>query len=192
MVDIVSLWLPILLSAVFVFVASSILHMALPYHKSDFKKLPEEDGVLDALGKFSLPPGDYMFPSTGGDMAQMRSDAFKEKMRKGPMGIMTVFPPVPEGENPFGMGPQLTQWFFYCALISIFAAYVAGRALGPGAEYLQVHRFAGVAAFLGYAMADWQRSIWYKQPWSTTLKNTFDGLIYGLLTGGTFGWLWPS
>jgi hypothetical protein len=191
MVDILTLWLPILIASVIVFIVSAVIHMVLPYHKSDFRKLPDEDATLDALGKLSIPPGDYMFPSTGGDMALMKSEEFKDKMRKGPVGMLTVFPPV-SGDNPSGMGVQLTQWFFYCVIVSIFAAYVAGRALGPGAEYLQVHRFAGCTAFVAYALADWQRSIWYKQPWSTTLKNTFDGLIYGLLTGGTFGWLWPS
>jgi hypothetical protein len=28
-------------------------------------------------------------------------------------------------------------------------------------------------------------------PWSIVLKESFDGLIYSLLTAGTFGWLWP-
>ncbi len=66
-----------------------------------------------------------------------------------------------------------------------------GRALGPGANYLHVFRFAGATAFLGYAGALSQMSIWYRRAWSLTIKSSFDGLIYGLLTAGTFGWLWP-
>ncbi|MBW2258413.1 MAG: hypothetical protein JRI25_27990 [Deltaproteobacteria bacterium] len=77
-------------------------------------------------------------------------------------------------------------------LLGIFAAYVAGRALEPGAHYLAVFRFAGCMAFVGYALALWQNSIWYKRAWSTTLKSSFDGLVYALLTAGTFGWLWPA
>jgi len=72
------------------------------------------------------------------------------------------------------------------------AAYIAGRALEPGAHYLSVFRFAGATAFFGYAFALMQQSIWYKRAWGTTFKSTFDGLIYALLTAGTFGWLWPS
>ena len=49
MVPLTSLWLPILLSAVVVFAASSIIHMVLPYHRNDFKKLPDEEGFLAAL-----------------------------------------------------------------------------------------------------------------------------------------------
>lgn len=49
LISVAALWMPILLSAVFVFVASSILHMVLPYHRSAFGKLPAEDEVRDAL-----------------------------------------------------------------------------------------------------------------------------------------------
>ncbi len=189
MVALSALWLPILLAAVFVFVVSALFHMALPHHKNDFKKLPDQDVALDALRGLSIPPGEYMFPSTGGDMAEMRSEEFKEKMRKGPVGMLTVFEPSP---NPMSMGPQLTQWFVFCIIVSVFAAYIAGRALGPGADYLQVQRFAGATAFIAYTVGDWPRTIWYRQASSTTLKNTIDGLVYGLITGGTFGWLWPS
>ncbi len=89
------------------------------------------------------------------------------------------------------MGKELILWFFYTVVIGIFAAYVTGRALPAGAAYLSVFRFAGTTAFLGYAAALWQMSIWYRRPWSTTLRITVDGLIYALLTAGTFGWLWP-
>jgi hypothetical protein len=190
MVGIMPLWLPILLAAVFVFIVSSIFHTVLPHHKHDFKALPNEDGVLDALDRLSIPAGDYMFPSPGEDMATMRSDAFKAKMRKGPVGIMTIFPPLPE-KNPMGMGRQLTLWFVYCLVVSVFAAYIAGTALGAGADYLKVQQFAGCTAFVGYALAGWQDSIWYRKSWGTTFRNTIDGLIYGLVTGGTLGWLWP-
>lgn len=187
MVGLTALWLPILIAAVFIFVASSIIHMFLPYHRKDFKGLPDEDGVLDALQKFDIPAGDYVIPYAGGDMEVMKSEEFKAKAAKGPVAFMTV---LPKGD-PFAMGAQLTQWFIYCVVVSVFAAYVSGRALAPGAEYLAVHRFAGVTAFAGYGLALFQRSIWYKQAWSTTLKSVFDALLYGMLTGGVFGWLWP-
>ena len=52
-------------------------------------------------------------------------------------------------------------------------------------------RFVGASAFLAYTVALWQNSIWLKRAWSSTLKHTFDGLVYALVTAGTFGWLWP-
>jgi hypothetical protein len=116
----------------------------------------------------------------------MKDPAFIEKMKRGPVGVLTLLKP-----RPPAMGPSLARWFVYCIVVGIFAAYIAGRALGPGAPYLSVFRFAGCTAFVAYAVAYWQNSIWYGRKWSTTIKVTIDGLIYGLLTGGTFGWLWP-
>lgn len=71
----------------------------------------------------------------------------------------------------FGMGKSLVLWFFYCIVIGVFAAYMADRALGPGGHYMEVFRFAGAAAFGGYALALMQNSIWYKRAWSSTFKS---------------------
>ena len=185
MVSIASLWLPILLSAVAVFIASSIIHMLLTYHRSDFDAVPSEDEVMDALRAFDIPPGDYVIPCAGSPK-EMGTPEFIEKTTKGPVAFVTVMP-----SGPPSMTGSLILWFLYSVLVGIAAAYVAGRALEPGAEYLMVFRFAGCAAFLGYAMALLQNSIWYKRKWSATLKSMCDGLIYALLTAGTFGWLWP-
>ena len=185
MVPITSLWLPIVLSAVIAFIASSVFHMVLPHHKGDYGKLPHEADVMDAMRKAGVQPGDYLMPH-GGSLSAMKDPAFIEKMTKGPVAMMTVMK-----SGPPAMGGQLAQWFVYCLVVSVFAAYIAGRALGPGAHYLAVFRFAGCTAFIGYSLALWQNSIWFKRAWSTTIKNTIDGLVYGLLTAGTFGWLWP-
>jgi hypothetical protein len=185
MVPILSLWLPILLSAVLVFIVSSIIHMVLPYHRNDFGKLPRESEVMDALRPFGIPPGEYMMPRAG-SMKEMSEPAFIEKRNQGPVALMTV---MACGDS--SMGKSLVLWFLYSVVVSVFAAYVAGRALGPGADYLAVFRFAGVTAFAGYALALWQNTIWYKRAWATTAKSTFDGLVYALFTAGAFGWLWP-
>lgn len=186
MVPIMLLWLPILLSAVFVFIASSIIHMALSYHYKDFKKVPDEEKVMDALRGFNIPAGEYLMPYCSGPQDR-KSPEFLEKMKKGPGVIMTVW----ESANP-AMGKSLVQWFLYSVCIGVFAAYVTGRALEPGAEYLEVFRFAGFTAFACYSVAHWQDSIWFRRSWGRTMRGTIDGVVYGLLTGGTFGWLWPS
>jgi hypothetical protein len=186
MVSIFALWLPILLSAVAVFVLSSVIHMVLPYHKSDYGKLPREDEIMDALRGFNIPPGDYAMPRPD-SMKEMQSDAYLEKTRNGPVAFMTVV------ENgPPAMTGNLIQWFIYSILVGVFAAYIAGRALDPGADYLSVFRFAGSTAFVGYSLALLQNSIWYNRAWSSTAKSVFDGLVYALFTAGFFGWLWPS
>jgi len=185
MTELSALWLPILLSSVIVFVASSAIHMALPWHKSDYPKVPNEDKVRDALRPLAIPPGDYMIPRASSTQ-EMRSPEFTDKLKQGPVMVLTVLP-----NGPIPMGKNLVLWFLYSAVVGLLAAYVAGRALPVGADYLPVFRFAGVTAFVGYSVALWQMSIWYRRAWSTTIKATVDGLIYALLTAGTFGWLWP-
>ncbi len=180
-----ALWLPIIVAAVIVFILSAVIHMMLTYHRNDFAKLPSEDGVMDALRPFNIPPGDYMMPCAG-TPATMKSPEFLAKLNKGPVGIMTI-----TKNGPINMGMCLAQWFVYCLVVGTLAAYVAGHTLPRGASYRHVFRIVGATAFIGYAVALWQDSIWYKKKWSTTIKNTIDGLIYGLMTAGTFGWLWP-
>jgi hypothetical protein len=185
MVAVATLWLPILVSAALVFVVSSIIHMALGYHSADFKKLPSENEVMEALRKFNIPPGDYLMPRPS-SARDMKDPAFIERRTKGPLAFMTVGP-----SGPPSMGSSLIQWFLHSILIGIFSAYVAGRALGPGAPYLSVFRFAGCTAFAGYSLGQMQGSIWYWKSWGTTFRNMFDGLVYALVTAGAFGWLWP-
>ncbi|MGH7670354.1 MAG: hypothetical protein ACRENQ_12770 [Gemmatimonadaceae bacterium] len=185
MVGIGQLWLPIVVSAVIVFVMSSIIHMVLPWHKGDYPALADQDRIMDALRPFNLQPGDYMLPRPK-DMADMKSAEFKEKATRGPKVVMTVMP-----SGMPGMGSNLAQWFVYLLVVSFFAAYITGHALGAGANYLQVFRFAGATSFMAYALGEWPLSIWYRRGWRLAITGTLDGLIYACLTAGTFGWLWP-
>lgn len=185
MVPLAALWLPILLSAVIVFVVSSLIHMLLPWHKHDYGRVPDEAALRAALRPLALPPGDYMVPRPSG-REELRSPEFLARVNEGPNLVVTVLP-----NASFSMGRNLGLWFLYLIVVSLFAAYIAGRALPPGTKYPQVFRFAGATAFLGFAPALWQMSIWYRRSWGTTFRSTVDGLLYALLVGGTFGWLWP-
>lgn len=185
MVPISSQWLPVLLSAVIVFFASWLFHMVLPHHKGDFKHVPDEELFLESMRKLGIAPGDYVVPCPSSPHA-MKDPAFVERRTRGPNVIMTVM----KGSPP-SMGKELIQWFLFLLLVGVFAAYITGRALPPGVPYLKVMRFAGATSFLCYGVGAIPGSIWYKRSWGATLKTVADGLVYGLLTGGTFGWLWP-
>jgi len=186
MTPLTALWLPILVSAVFVFFASSIIHMVLKWHDADVRPLPDEAAFGNAVRPLGLPPGDYMIPRAK-STADMKSPEFLEKMRNGPVMLMTVM-----RNGQVSMGRSLGLWFVYLIVVSYFAAYIASRALAPGANYLEVFRFAGATAFIAYAVGLWQMWIWYHRSLGATIRSTIDGLIYALLTAGTFGWLWPS
>jgi hypothetical protein len=180
------LWLPIVLSSVFVFIVSAVIHMATPWHSGDYKKIPNQDPVMDSLRSFSIPPGDYMVPRAD-QMKEMRTPEFKEKMDKGPVIVMTVFP-----TGPWGIGKNLVLWFIYTILISSFAAYMCYHTLPVSASTRNIIRVAGLTSFLGYAPALWQMSIWYRRSWGTTIRATIDGALFAAVTAATFVWLWPK
>ena len=184
MVSLSVLWLPIVVSAVIVFVASSIMHMALPYHRSDYRQLPDEDKLMANLRAAGLKRGLYIFPFC--THKEMKSPAAQEKFRQGPVGMITV-----RDSGTPAMGKFLGLWFVYCLIIAFFTAYLTGHTVAAGVNYLQVFRVAGTAAFMAYGLANLSNGIWKGQPWSMVIKEVIDGLIYGLLTAGTFGWLWP-
>lgn len=185
MVAIPALVLPMLLSAVIVFVASSLLHMVLTYHRSDYGKIANEDAVAAAIRSGNAAPGQYLIPHMS--MAEMRSPEGIEKFKKGPVGMLIL-----RASGAPGMGKYLVQWFVYSLVVGLFVAYVTSRTLNAGAGYLPVFRVAGTVAWLAYAGGAPIESIWRGQPWSVTVKAIVDGLLYALLTAGTFGWLWPK
>ena len=185
MVSLLSLWLPILLSAVIVFVASSVIHMAPLWHKNDFPKAPREAELLAALRPIALPPGDYFVPRASG-MEEMRTPEFKEKMKQGPVAVMTVLP-----NGPIAMNRSLVQWFVFLLVVGTFVAYITSRTLPAGTPYMRVFQIVSATTFVAYSLALCELSIWYRRSWSLTLKSCFDGLIYGLLTAGIFASMWP-
>jgi len=186
MTELSALMVPIVVSAIFIFLASSIIHMATPWHKNDYLKLPNEEAFRSAVRPLAIPPGDYMVPRAM-SMDEMKSPEFTAKGAEGPVAIMTVLP-----TGPFSMGKQLFLWFVFTMVVSAFAGYVAGIALAPGATYGLVFRYVFTVAFAGYALALWPFTIWYRRALGTTLRSTIDGALYAAITAGTFGWLWPN
>lgn len=179
-----ALWLPILLAAVFVFIASSIIHMVLPYHKSSYRQLPDEDKVRAALRAANLSTGLYHFPHC--THKDMNSPEMKAKYVEGPVGFMTIYP-----NGPVVLPKFLIQWFVFCLIVGIVVAYLAVHTMNRGATYRHVFAVTGIAAFLAYGVGGLSNGVWKGYPWKMVLLEAFDGLIYAALTAGTFGWLWP-
>ena len=185
MVSLPQLWLPSLLSAVLVFVASSLIHMVVKWHDSDYRKLPNEDEVREAVRKGSPEPGQYVLPHCP-DMNDLKKPEVQQKFVQGPVGFLVLRP-----SGPPSMGLPLVLWFLFSLVVSFFVAYLAPRTLSPEAPYLRVFRVAGTVSFLAYAGGAVPSAIWMGKPWRSAAKDLADGLVYGLVTAGAFGWLWP-
>ncbi len=182
-VALVSLWLPIVLSAVAVFIASSLIWTVLQYHESDWQALADEEQARAALR--GTPPGQYSVPHAADGKAR-KDEAWQAKFREGPAAMIIV---VPHGS--LAMGKQLGSWLVYTLVIATLVAYVASATLAPGTEYLKVFQVVGTVATLAYGGNAVTGSIWFGHSWGRTIKDIVDGVVYGLLTAGIFGWLWP-
>jgi hypothetical protein len=178
-----SLWLPILVASVAVFVVSAVVWMALPYHKTDWKRLANEEAFLDAVRGQVLSAGMYMYP--GCSPADMKSPETKARFDRGPWGTLVVLPDKPS------MGRSLPRWFLFIVTVAIFVAYVVGQGHGAGAERISVFRCASSMAWIVFGGSAIPGFIWEGKPGSYAAKSVFDGLLYGLALGAVFAWMWP-
>jgi hypothetical protein len=177
-----SLWRPILLSTLFVFVASNLLWMALPFwHAKDYGKLPDEETVLKGLA--AAPPGQFMVPCLDWKTATPEAQAAAQQ---GPMGLLLLRNP-----GAFSLPGALAKYALYTLGMVVLVAYLTTLALPREAHYMQVFRVVSTAGVLAFSFGDIPGAIWYGKPGKVVLKQVVDGLIYGLLMGGAFGWLWP-
>lgn len=185
MVSLAQLWLPILLSGIGAFVASSIMHMVLQFwHRPDYHMLPNEDEVRAAVRKASPPPGMYLIPYCPPET--MKDPAAVQKFTEGPIGFLILRP-----NGMPNLGKNLSQWFGFCLLVGLFSAYLAGATLAAGTAPMQVFRVVATAAFLAFGFGVFPMAIWWGQPWRAAIKDLVDGLIYALVVAAVFAWLWP-
>ena len=185
MITLAQLWIPILVSSVLVFIASSLIHMVFKWHNSDFLKLSNEDEVRTAVSKTKPAPGQYVLPHCN-DMKAMQSPEAQQKFKDGPVGMIVL-----RANGAPNMGATLGQWFALTLVFAVIAAYVASRTVPMGASFLAVCRVVSIVSFLAYAGGSIQAGIWYGKPWRSVAKDLLDGFIYATLTGCTFAWLWP-
>jgi hypothetical protein len=178
------LWLPVVVSAFFVFLASSIIWTMMPHHQKEWHKLPGEAAVLAALRAQPAEPGLYALPGID-HPADRKSAAWKADLERGPIAYVTL---VRGGMAP--MGPKMFTSLVGNLVVSFFCAYIASHVLQPGASYLEVFRVVGTLGFMSYSFAKIQDSIWFGWPWRSLLAQAADALLFGCLMGGTFGWLW--
>lgn len=185
MISFAQLWLPILLSGIFVFIASFILHMLLKFwHTPDYRGFNNEDEVRAAIRNGNAAPGMYLLPWCTHEA--MKQPAMQEKLKQGPVGMVLLRP-----SGVMNMGKFLGQWILFCLFIALLCAFIARSAVPAGAPFQHVFHVVGIAAFLGFACGAFPNGIWWGQPWRAVAKDVVDGVIYAVITAATFAWLWP-
>jgi hypothetical protein len=184
-VTITSLALAVVLATALTWIASALIWTVLPWHKRDFRAFPDEEAARRVLRAQHLAPGQYHVPHAS-SMAEMKQPEMQRKLDEGPVGFMTV---MPNGMMSMAKAMILSGVFYL--LVSIVVAYVATRSLAPGAQTETVFRIVTTTTWLAYGAALVPEGIWFGRPWSGVLKGLGDALIYAVLTGAVFAWLWP-
>lgn len=179
-----TLWMPILVSGIAVFILSAMVWTVFPHHKTEWRRLPNEDAAMDALRAGNPTPGLYSFPHAT-DMKEMGNPDFVAKMQRGPVGYLTLVP-----NGPPAMGPMMAKSVVYNLIVALFVGYVAFHAIDPASEYLQVFRIVGTVMFMTCALGTVPDAIWFGKPWKSWALHAGDSLLYALVTAGIFGWLW--
>lgn len=182
---IIVLWLPILLSAVLVFIISSLVHMVFKWHAPEYRGFANEDAVRAAIKAGNPTPGQYVLPYCS-DMKAMSSEPMTKKYREGPVGFVTLGPSAPPA-----IGTSLLQWFGLSLAISAIAAIIAGKYVGLAGGGRTAACLTGTIALLAYGFGYIQGGIWQGQPWSSVAKYLVDSTLYALGTAAIFWWLWP-
>ena len=184
--SIINLWLPILLSGVVVFFASFVTWALLPFHNKEYKALPGEEQFVDAIKRHNVPAGDYMFPFAACNSEKMKDPAFREQLKSMPMGHLRVW----HGQPNMGKNMALTVLVFM--VIGVFVAYLTSQTLTPGADKMRVFQIATTAAFMAHAFGGMCNAIWFGKSLRGFTLDFIDAVVYALITGAIFTWLWPS
>ena len=181
-----ALWLPILLSAVVVFVISSLIHMVFKWHAPDYRGFANEDAVRDAIRAGGPTPGHYVVPYCK-DMKDMAGEAMVKKYREGPVGHFSLAP-----SDTVNMGKYLGLWFLWSLVVAVVAAFLATQVLGVAPVHaLKAVKLVAAVIFIAHGFGTVQESIWMARPWSTSAKYLLDAALYGLGSGLVFYCLWP-
>lgn len=177
-----SLWLPILVSTAALFFASFLSWMVLRLHEKDWRKLPAEDVVIDAIRHANVPEGNYMFPGTE-TMKEMNDPDYVAKYNAGPRGILTVLPAA-------NMGKNLALTMLYFLVCNATFAYLADFALGAGQSgFVTVLRFVATIALLTFSASIIQHAIWFR---NRIAGHIIESIAYALIAGCIFAALWPN
>lgn len=179
------LWLPIVLSAVVVWIASLIASTALPHHKKDFVALPDEDGFAGDMRRRGIPPGNYLFPDFRGREA-MKSAKVAKALNEGPVGHLIVW------KTPLTMGDKMLGTLLVHLVVCTLIAYLTRVAIPGPAPFLKVFQVATTAGILAHCFSFIPAALWWGSYKRTIVANVVDGVVFGVMIGAIFGWRWPG
>lgn len=188
------LWLPILVSAAAVWIASSLAWMVIGHHKHTWKEIPNEDEFIATIKRFRIAPGSCGFPEFRKceGLSKEEKLAKWEEMQKHPIGVLRVW-------GPLSMGRNWVLSLVVNLVASTLIGYHGWSALrhggsdgAPTASFAKVMQVLGTVGILAYCFASLQNDIWFQRSRREVVTGLIDGVVLGLITGAVFRLLWPD
>lgn len=177
------LWLPILVCGVAVFMCSFLVWAVLPHHRDDWAALPNAESFRDDLKARGIAPGMYIFPKMGGK--ECNTPEGKANFERAPAGVITVFA---KSSMPKNMFCTFLVFLIASVLIAYVAWHIRPDLAGGFADRFQV---LGTLGILTYCFSFLPNMIWFQSGKRAMVNGIVDGVLYGVVTGATFSWLWP-
>ena len=188
------LWLPIVVSAAAVWIASALAWMLIGHHKGDWKEVPNEAEFIATIKRMGIAPGSYGFPEFRRleGMSKDEKQAKWDEMQKSPIGLLRVW-------GTISMGRSMLLTFVVFLVVSVLIGYLGWSALPHGTasdgarpEFAKTMQVLGTAGILAYCFAGLPNDIWFQRSLREIVTSLIDGVVFGLITGAVFAWLWPA
>jgi hypothetical protein len=169
-----------LVGGVILFLWSFLAWVILPLHSSSLHGITNEDAVITALQQSLAGKAVYMFPhNPGKDADQAAQDAWVEKMKRGPSGLIMY--------NPYGTDPMMPRQMIIGVLLDFVAALLVSwlltRSTAFGTSYISRVAFCGMFALFVTIFDYLMMWNWMGYPRDFTVALIVDAFI-GLLLAG--------
>lgn len=177
---ILSLWIPVVATALATMILSTLAWTLLPHHKPDMQEHPNADELAEQVRASDVPPGNYYFPAYGTPKAP------GPFIKAGPWGNLKIYPSAPN------MGRNIALTFLTLLVVAVFVGYITAQACSPGSDTSRVFQIAMTTAVLCHVFGGALNGIWFGKRLRFFITDAIDGLVYSAATGACFALLWPG
>ena len=165
---------------VILFVWSFLAWVVLPLHESTIKAIPNEDAVMGMLQQSMTEKSVYIFPRNPGIKAdQAAMDAWGQKMKRGPVGML-IYDPV--GMEPM-MPSQMVVGFILDILSALIAAWFLARSTAMASSYVARVAYCGMLGIFVSVFSHLMNWNWMGFPTDFTTGLVVDSIISWILAG---------
>ena len=169
-----------LIGGIILFIWSFLAWVLLPLHTPTLHGITNEDAVISALQQSLPDKAVYLFPhSPGMNADQAAQNAWADKMKRGPTGLIVYNP---AGSDPMMPG-QMVVGLILNILSAMLVAWLLTRSTALGSSYFGRVAFCGIFAIFATLFDYLTMWNWMGYPQDFTVALILDSFIAWLLSG---------